>query len=103
MSTRFKIAILALLTIVPFFIPLPALAHAGQTLEASAPVSSVQLPTLQACPRPFDKSVNLAQTNQTECCKGNKGICGCRAGKIVCCDGTASSNCTCHGDEGFIE
>lgn len=103
MPIRFKIAILALLTFAPFSIPVPALADAGQTLETSAPVSSVQLQTLPTCPQPFDKNVNLAQTSQTECCKGNKGICGCRAGKIVCCDGTASPNCTCHGDEGFIE
>lgn len=103
MSIRLKIAILALLAFVPFSIPVPALADAGQALEARVPVPNVQPPTLQACPQPFDRSLTLAQTSQTECCKGNKGICGCRAGKIVCCDGTASPNCTCHGDEGFIE
>jgi hypothetical protein len=38
---------------------------------------------------------------QIDCCKGHKGICGCRAGKIVCCDNTVSTEagCTCHGDE----
>jgi hypothetical protein len=40
----------------------------------------------------------LAQ--QPECCKGNKGVCGCRAGKIVCCDKTFSDTCTCNRDEG---
>ena len=29
------------------------------------------------------------------CCKANKGICGCRAGKIVCCDKTFAEGCTC--------
>lgn len=42
---------------------------------------------------------------QIDCCKGHKGICGCRAGKIVCCDGTASTEpgCTCHGDEAVAD
>ena len=45
------------------------------------------------------------QLAQIHCCKANKGICGCRAGKIVCCDTTVSSEagCTCHRDEGAIE
>jgi len=32
---------------------------------------------------------------QKECCKANKGVCGCRAGKIVCCDKSFSPDCTC--------
>jgi len=40
----------------------------------------------------------LAQ--QPECCKGQKGVCGCRAGKIVCCDGKFSEGCTCNRDDG---
>ena len=40
----------------------------------------------------------LAQ--QQECCKGQKGVCGCRAGKIVCCDGKFSEGCTCNRDDG---
>lgn len=39
----------------------------------------------------------LAQ--QQACCKGQKGVCGCRAGKIVCCDGKFSENCTCNRDD----
>lgn len=42
----------------------------------------------------------LAQVSQSDCCKGHKGVCGCRAGKIVCCDNTTSPNCTCHADTG---
>jgi hypothetical protein len=30
------------------------------------------------------------------CCEGHKGVCGCRAGRIVCCDGSASATCSCH-------
>lgn len=50
------------------------------------------------------KDMHLAQI-QTACCKDHKGICGCRAGKIVCCDNTTSKEpgCTCHGDEGVVE
>ncbi|HEY0663024.1 MAG TPA: hypothetical protein VGD18_00270 [Thiobacillaceae bacterium] len=46
------------------------------------------------------KGPHLSQI-QTACCKDHKGICGCRAGKIVCCDNTTSTEpgCTCHGDE----
>lgn len=42
--------------------------------------------------------LRTAQVSQTDCCKGHKGICGCRAGKIVCCDNTISPTCTCHSD-----
>ncbi|MBW8327745.1 MAG: hypothetical protein K0M48_00840 [Thiobacillus sp.] len=50
------------------------------------------------------KGMHLAQI-QTACCKDHKGICGCRAGKIVCCDNSTSKEpgCTCHGDEGVTE
>ena len=42
---------------------------------------------------------------QFSCCKGHKGVCGCRAGKIVCCDNTPSTEpgCTCHGDDALTE
>jgi hypothetical protein len=51
---------------------------------------------LAICP----PEARLAQVSQAECCKGHKGVCGCRAGKIVCCDNTVSPNCTCHADSG---
>jgi hypothetical protein len=48
-------------------------------------------------------SVTSAATGETvaqqACCKANKGVCGCRAGKIVCCDKTFSDTCTCNRDE----
>jgi len=45
------------------------------------------------------------QVAQLACCRANKGVCGCRAGKIVCCDNTVSKEpgCTCHRDEGIVE
>ncbi len=87
----------ARLSIALFFL-LPALAVATgvpppAAIEAPAPAT--------VCP-PADR---LAQLTQTECCKAHKGICGCRAGKIVCCDGSVSKEpgCTCHGEDGFAE
>lgn len=29
------------------------------------------------------------------CCSWHKGVCGCRAGKVACCDGTLSPTCGC--------
>lgn len=68
----------------------------------STPTAQLLDPTpLQACLAKA-KGDKLAQI---DCCKGHKGICGCRAGKIVCCDNTTSTEpgCTCRGDDGFIE
>ena len=36
---------------------------------------------------------------QQACCTKNKGVCGCRAGKIVCCDKTFAEGCSCARDE----
>jgi len=54
----------------------------------------------QACPAPAGQRIDTAQVSQSDCCKSHKGVCGCRAGKIVCCDNSASPNCTCHSDWG---
>lgn len=99
MNGRLSMLLFALLLAVP----LPVLADA---VPASAFPARAQQDSaaLQACPAHV-QGLNLAQVAQTECCKGHKGICGCRAGKIVCCDNTPSTQpgCTCHGDEGFAE
>ncbi len=102
MNSRLPIVLFALLAFSQSFFLLPA---AAETTIAS-PVAVVQqnASPLTACP-PQAKGANLAQVTSTECCKDQKGICGCRAGKIVCCDSKPSTHpgCTCHGDEGFIE
>jgi hypothetical protein len=87
-------------------LPVLAFLSAGFVLPAAAepPTQSPAAATLQkaasaeACPANA-KDMKVAQI---DCCKGHKGICGCRAGKIVCCDGTISTEpgCTCHGDDG---
>lgn len=42
----------------------------------------------------YSPCLSVAQQQQN-CCKANKGICGCRAGKIVCCDKTFADGCSC--------
>ncbi len=104
MNMRQRMVLLAGLVFFPFALPATALADAGQQVEASV-AATIKPAATQSCLKPGDTRVNLAQTGQTQCCKDHKGVCGCRAGKIVCCDGTASteSGCTCHGEEGFLE
>jgi hypothetical protein len=103
MNMRFKIALIALLAFSAFAMPAAVLADAGQKAEAGATLATLKAQASQACMASLEKKLNIAQTTQTECCKDHKGVCGCRAGKIVCCDGTASATCTCHGDDGFLE
>lgn len=40
---------------------------------------------------------------QRGCCSWHKGVCGCRNGRVVCCDGTLSPTCTCRADGGGAE
>lgn len=88
-----------------FLFALFAIFQSGALLAGSSDalpeVASVQAvaPGLHACPaQVVQGQFDLAQVAQTDCCKGHKGVCGCRAGKIVCCDNTASPTCTCHSD-----
>ena len=80
-----------------FFQSATLLADSSGALPEQAFVQSVT-PGLQACPAVDQSRLDVAQVAQTDCCKGHKGVCGCRAGKIVCCDNTASPTCTCHSD-----
>jgi hypothetical protein len=91
----------ALLAFVPACYLLPA---AADSTVGVAPVAALQKSiSAEAC-LANAKGMHLAQI-QTACCKDHKGICGCRAGKIVCCDNTTGKEpgCTCHGDEGIVE
>ena len=97
MSLRFNLVLAAWLALIPFAVP-AALADTGQPSAAGAQAS-------MACPQPGDEKLKLAQTSPGDCCKAHKGVCGCRAGKIICCDRTPSDQpgCTCHGDDGFLQ
>jgi hypothetical protein len=104
MNVRLPIVLFALLAFAQSFFMLPAVADAGTPILPTAAFVQQDAVALQACPANL-KGANLAQVTSVECCKGHKGLCGCRAGKLVCCDGTVSTDpgCTCHGDEGFAE
>jgi hypothetical protein len=55
----------------------------------------------QACDTPSRAGAAADRfAQQPACCKANKGVCGCRAGKIVCCDKTFSDTCTCNREDG---
>lgn len=92
-------SLLALLAFAPTCFLLPA--FADSTVDRTPAATLLRTTSLQACPT-NRKGPHVAQIN---CCSSHKGVCGCRAGKIVCCDNTTSTEpgCTCHGDEGAAE
>jgi hypothetical protein len=94
-------SLLALLAFVPACFLLPA--AADSTVDRTPTATQQKTISPEAC-LANAKGMHLAQV-QTACCKAHKGICGCRAGKIVCCDNSTSNEpgCTCHGDEGVVE
>ena len=104
MNIRLPIVLFALLAFSQSLFLLPAAADSSAPINPPSAVAQRDTNTPQACPANL-KGANLAQVTSTECCKGQKGICGCRAGKLVCCDSKPSTHpgCTCHGDEGIAE
>jgi len=94
-------SLLALLAFVPACFMLPA---SAESAVGGTPVATQQKSISPEACLANAKGMQLAQI-QTACCKDHKGICGCRAGKIVCCDNSTSKEpgCTCHGDEGVVE
>lgn len=94
-------SLLALLAFVPLCFTLPA---AADSSLGSTPAAMQQASISPEACIANAKGMQLAQI-QTACCKAHKGICGCRAGKIVCCDNSTGKEpgCTCHGDEGMAE
>lgn len=94
---------------IPTLLATLAFVIAGFALPAIA-APSLEAPTAAAQTETLSPEACLAkakgdQLAQIDCCKGHKGICGCRAGKIVCCDNTVSTEpgCTCHGDEAVAD
>lgn len=101
-TTRSSILICALWVFAQAFWAVPV--QADPTLAPAARTTQSARPLLEACPAPA-RGAQLADLAGTECCKNQKGICGCRAGKLVCCDGKPSTHpgCTCRGDDGLLE
>ncbi|MDP1928441.1 MAG: hypothetical protein Q8K62_08020 [Thiobacillus sp.] len=94
----------SLLATLAFVVAGFALPAAADSSADTTPVAPQQASTSPEACLANAKGMQLAQI-QTACCKAHKGICGCRAGKIVCCDNSTSNEpgCTCHGDEGITE
>lgn len=44
---------------------------------------------------PADEGTERATLPQQGCCSWHGGVCGCRYGRVVCCDGTLSPSCHC--------
>ncbi|OJW76549.1 hypothetical protein [Thiobacillus sp. 65-1402] len=87
---------------------LATLAFVATGFALQAVADSIPAPAVQA--EALSPEACLARAKgdrvaQLSCCKAHKGVCGCRAGKIVCCDNTTSTEpgCTCHRDEGVTE
>jgi len=40
----------------------------------------------------------IARRGLQGCCSHHGGVCDCKYGRVVCCDGTFSPTCTCHHD-----
>lgn len=87
---------LALVLFLSWIAPLSAADRAASG-ENAVPDPARAESILTRCPA-ADPFARLTQVSQSDCCKGHKGVCGCRAGKIVCCDNTTSASCTCHGE-----
>ena len=47
------------------------------------------------CEAVLKNGVSKETLAQMPCCAQNRGVCGCRAGRIVCCDNTFSQTCGC--------
>lgn len=92
-------SLLVALAFVATGFPFPA--AAGSALDRTPAAAQPEAISAEACLAKA-QGQHLAQI---DCCKGHKGICGCRAGKIVCCDNTVSTEpgCTCHGDEAVAD
>jgi len=100
MKIRLTIVLFALLASSQFLFMPAAAADSGAPAEKIPDAMQRSVIAPVACPANLE-GLTLSQVVQLDCCKGHKGICGCRAGKIVCCDNTNSTEpgCTCHGDE----
>lgn len=40
---------------------------------------------------------------ESGCCSWHQGVCGCRGGRVTCCDGSTSPSCTCKGEDIILD
>jgi len=65
------------------------------------PGTSLQAPVAELAAQPTIAVDQLCLGSETTpakrgCCSHHKGVCGCKDGRDVCCDGEFSPTCTCH-------
>lgn len=89
--------LLAALFFLAWILPLGA----AELPIVNADASTAAPSAMQVCAPETNLADKVARVSQTDCCKGHKGVCGCRAGRIVCCDNTLSPICTCHSEWDF--
>jgi len=86
--------------IVIVLLSLSALAVSYQLLSApaSTPGPNTAAPTLAdediACPMVL-AAIQPPELFKRGCCSHHGGVCGCREGRALCCDGTLSPTCGC--------
>ncbi|MGA0025560.1 MAG: hypothetical protein ACO3F9_13070 [Burkholderiales bacterium] len=82
-----------------------SLASAGDTTTVATPATTPVAAAAvqggeQSCLEAAARSSGAERMAQAgRCCAKNKGVCGCRAGKIVCCDKSFATGCTCNQED----
>ncbi len=51
----------------------------------------------RACEQLKQEGFTQEQLAQRGCCSWHGGVCNCKGGRVVCCDGKLSPSCGCHG------
>lgn len=65
------------------------------TTESPQPVIATSTITTNSTPQEM-----LAKSG---CCSHHSGVCGCKDGRVVCCDGTLSPSCKCDKSDVNLE
>lgn len=53
----------------------------------------------KSCEQLQKEGFTQEQLAQRGCCSWHGGVCGCKDGRAVCCDGQFSPTCGCHSDD----
>lgn len=53
----------------------------------------------KSCDQLQQEGFTQEQLAQRGCCSWHGGVCNCKGGRAVCCDGKLSPSCGCHGDD----
>ena len=53
----------------------------------------------KSCEQLIKENATQEQLAQRGCCSWHGGVCGCKGGRAVCCDGKLSPTCGCHSED----